>query len=100
MEAMYFVSKGKDPAAEKKAERSEGTFEELATRYIEEYAKKKNKSWTQADKILKCHVLPRLGKLKASEITRADINSMHSRIEVPSPPINLSPIPALSLAGR
>jgi hypothetical protein len=29
---MFQVSEGKDPAAEKKAERSKGTFEELATR--------------------------------------------------------------------
>src|SRR4029077_6005578 len=33
--AMLAVAEGKDPAAEKRAERSKGTFEELATRYLE-----------------------------------------------------------------
>ena len=43
-EAMLAVAKGKDPAAEKRAERGTGTFAELATRYVEEQAKKHNKS--------------------------------------------------------
>src|SRR5664279_1960026 len=38
---MTAVAENKDPAAEKRAERSKGTFEELATRYVEEYAKRK-----------------------------------------------------------
>src|SRR5438132_1015626 len=37
------VDKGIDPQAERKAERSRGTFEELATRYVEEYAARHNK---------------------------------------------------------
>ena len=32
---MLAVAKGKDPAAEKKAERGAGTFAELAGRYVE-----------------------------------------------------------------
>jgi hypothetical protein len=50
---MYEVSEGKDPAAERKADRIEGTFEELVTRYFDEHAKKKNKSWSQSELILK-----------------------------------------------
>ena len=34
-EAMLQVARGHDPAAERRAERSKGTFEELATRYVE-----------------------------------------------------------------
>ena len=41
---MFQVAEGKDPAAERKADRSKGTFEELAARYVEEYAKRNNKS--------------------------------------------------------
>ena len=41
---MFQVAEGKDPAAERKAERSKGTFEELAARYVEQYAKRNNKS--------------------------------------------------------
>src|SRR5262249_36865084 len=34
------VAEGKDPAAERRAERGAGTFADLAERYVEEYAKK------------------------------------------------------------
>ena len=80
---MYEVSEGTDPAAVRKAERFHGTFEELATRYIAEYAQKKNKSWKQADGQLKRHVLPRLGKLAVSDISRSDIKALLRGIAAP-----------------
>src|SRR5438128_2124665 len=51
-EAMLAVARGKDPAAEKRAERGAGTFAELAARYVEHYAKRRNKSWRQADALV------------------------------------------------
>jgi len=81
--AMYEVSEGKDPAAERRAGRTQGTFEELVKHYFDEYAKKKNKSWKQSELMLKRHVLPTLGKMMASQISRADIRAMHRRIEAP-----------------
>ena len=48
---MNQVANGNDPQADRKAQRQLGTFEELANRYVEEYAKKKNKSWKQAAKL-------------------------------------------------
>jgi integrase len=80
---MFQVAEGKDPAAEKKAERSKGTFEELATRYVEEYAKRKNKSWKQADALVRRHLLPRWGKLQAADISRSDVKAMMVRIDAP-----------------
>jgi hypothetical protein len=38
-EAALDVARGKDPAAEKRAERSRGTFAELAEQYVEQHAK-------------------------------------------------------------
>jgi len=80
---MYQVSEGADPAAARKAERFEGTFADLATRYISEYAMKKNKSWKQADGHLKRHVIPRLGKLASADISRGDIKAMMRGIAAP-----------------
>jgi Arm DNA-binding domain len=80
---MYQVAEGKDPASEKKAERSKGTFEELATRYVEVYAKHKNKSWKQADALVRRHLLPRWGKLQAADVSRSDVKAMITRIEAP-----------------
>ena len=43
-EVMLKVAKGQDPAAERRAMRTKGTFAELAARYVEEHSKKNNKS--------------------------------------------------------
>jgi len=78
------VAEGKDPAAERKAERGAGTFAELAERYVEQYAKKNNKSWEHTrDKLVRPHLLPRWGKLDVKSITRADVRALVARIEAP-----------------
>jgi integrase len=82
-EAMLAVARGKDPAGEKRAERGAGSFAELADRYVEHYAKRRNKSWSQGDKLIRRHALPRWGKLQATSINRADVRAMMSRIEAP-----------------
>jgi hypothetical protein len=80
---MFQLADGKDPASEKKAERSKGTFEELATRYVKEYAKLKNKSWSQADALVRRHLLPRWGKLLAASVTRRDVKTAIAGITAP-----------------
>src|SRR5215472_11410144 len=82
-EAMLAVARGRDPAAEKKAERGAGTFAELAERYVEQYAKRHNKSWKQADALVRRFALPRWGKLQASSVTRTDVKQMMARIKAP-----------------
>jgi integrase len=82
-EALLAVAKGRDPAAEKRAQRGPGTFEELHARYVEEHAKRVNRSWRQADALIRRYVLPRLGKLQASVITRADVKQLMARIAAP-----------------
>ena len=65
-ELMLRVIRGEDPAAEKRAERGAGTFAELAQRYVDQHAKKRNKSWRQADALIRRHVLPRWGRAAAA----------------------------------
>ncbi len=67
------VAEGEDPQAERKAERTAGTFTELATQYVEQYASKRNRSWKQADALVRKYLLPALGKLRAADIERSDI---------------------------
>src|SRR5271157_190083 len=81
--AMLEAAEGKDPVAERKAQRTHGAFEELAARYVETYAKRKNKSWRQADKLVRRNLLPHWGKLKAADISRVDVKAMMARIEAP-----------------
>ena len=80
---MFAVAEGKDPAAERVAHRSKGTFEELAARYVEEHAKKHNKSWKQADALVRKRLLPRWGKLEATNISRADVKALMTSITAP-----------------
>jgi integrase len=61
-----------------------GTFGELAMRYVEEYAKRKNKSWTQADALVRRHLLPRWGKLLAASVTRRDVKTAIAGIAAPT----------------
>jgi integrase len=80
---MFQVAEGKDPAAERAAHRAKGTFEELAQRYVKEYSQRKNKSWQQADRLVRKHLVPRWGKLHASAITRADVKLAMTSIAAP-----------------
>jgi integrase len=78
---MFEVAEGKDPVAERIAGRGKGTFEELAARYLNEHAKKKNRSWKQADALVRKYLLPRWGKL--ASVTRRDVEVMFESIEAP-----------------
>jgi integrase len=77
------VVRGRDPAQERKAQRSAGTFADLAASYVELHARKRNKSWRQADALVKRFLLPRWGKLQASAISRSDVRMVMSRIDRP-----------------
>jgi len=80
---MYAVAKGEDPQAEKQARRNAGTFAELAERYVEDYAKRRNKSWRQGDKLVRRYLLPSWAKLEAKSITRSEVRLAIGRIAAP-----------------
>jgi integrase len=77
------VAEGKDPEAERRAERSSGTFAEVAKIYVDSYSKRKNKSWRQADFLIQRYVIPRWGKLKVAAISRADVRALMAKIDRP-----------------
>ena len=81
-EIMVGVANNKDPQAERRASRHSTTFEDLAAGHLK-YAKKKNKSWSQADKLVKRYLLPKWSKLQAADITRSDVKAMKSSIDAP-----------------
>ena len=82
-EIMLEVIRGKDPAAERRAARDTHTFGALASRYLEEHAKKRNKSWRQADILVRRYLLPVWGDLSANGITRTDVRAMLGKINAP-----------------
>jgi integrase len=82
-EIMLEAARGKDPVAERRAERGAGTFAELAEKYVELYSKRRNKSWQQADGLVRRYLLPRWAKLPAKDISRADVRAAIARIAAP-----------------
>lgn len=84
IETMLDVARGRDPVAERHAQRSSGTFADLVQRYLDEHAKKNNRSWKQADALVRRFALPRWRDLPAASITRADIKTTMATIEKPS----------------
>lgn len=80
-EIMLAVAKGGDPAAERLAKRSSGTFAELASRYVEQHAKKHNKSWKQAEQLVRRYATERWGKLPAESISRTDVRGVLAKLK-------------------
>ena len=70
------ICKGVDVQAEKRATRKIATFGELAERYVEEHAKIHNRSWQQADKLVRNHLLPTWKALAVSDIRRTDVRGI------------------------
>ena len=83
-EVMLEVARGRDPQAERSAERGKDTLADLAERYLEQHAKRQNKSWEQADYLVRRHLLPRLGKLRAADVSRADVRGAIERFASPT----------------
>jgi hypothetical protein len=83
-EIMVAVAKGRDPCAERKAERGAGTFGELAEGYVAHAQRPGgNKSWRQAAALVARHATPKWGALQATTITRSDVRQLMAKIEAP-----------------
>src|SRR5262245_19619104 len=80
---MYQVAEGGDPHADRLALRGRGSFEQVAGRYLEEHAKKRNKSWRQADALVHRYLLSRWAKLDIGNIRRADVKAAMAAIAAP-----------------
>jgi integrase len=80
---MCQVAEGGDPHADRLALRGRGSFEQVAARYVEEHAKKKNKSWRQADALIHRYLLTRWGKLDIGSIRRTDVKGAIAAIAAP-----------------
>jgi integrase len=80
---MYQVAEGGDPHADRLALRGRGSFEQVAARYLEEHAKRKNKSWRQADALVRKYLLPRWARLDIDNIRRSDVRAAIAAIDAP-----------------
>ncbi len=74
------IADGKDPAGARDADNAAGTFEKFAARYLEQYAKPFKKPLSvYGDKTnLDLNIIPTLGRMHLTDITRADIAKLHN----------------------
>ena len=74
LEIKTAIARGEDPAEERKAERGEPSFGDLADRYIEQHAKPHKVSWARDAARLKAHFsrwrTRRLGDISRDEVIR------------------------------
>lgn len=73
------VNKGVDPSGNKQQKRLEKSVTELADRYLSEHVRQHNKPSTAAEveRIIEKRIKPALGRLKITELTRADVKRWH-----------------------
>jgi integrase len=76
-EALKMLRRGIDPGAkaiaDREAERQAPTVADLASEYLEKWAKPRKRSWMVDKRILEKDVLPFWGPRKAKEITKRDV---------------------------
>jgi integrase len=77
------VAEGKDPHGERRTQRDAVSFRQVADRYLEEYAKKRNRSWRKIRRLIEKHALPYIGDRPIQEVTRGDVKAVISRIKAP-----------------
>src|SRR5262249_20524557 len=86
-DALRAAGAGDDPVTAKLRNRRSPTFEQLADRYIEEYAKPKKRTLQKDRRLLYRNLMPVLGHKKAHLITRSDLRAELNRIKLRPAPI-------------
>jgi integrase len=81
-ELLADVSRGDDPAREKRQARRALTVSELANRYLEQHArvKKRPSSFKGDEWALGRHILPVLGTLRVDEVSRCEVAAFHHKL--------------------
>lgn len=74
------VAKGHDPVAERQAAKDAPTVEKLMDRYKTEHATRK-KSTREDKRIIDVYVVPRLGAMKAADVTHDDVSALHTSLK-------------------
>lgn len=86
-DVLHDVSKGTDPATEKQAGRHVQTVDDLATLYIEKWAKPRKRSWKADDHLLRRKILPRWRNRAIIDITRQDVRQLVETVAEAGAPI-------------
>ena len=74
------VERGTDPQAVKEQNHQAGTIAALCADFIERHAKPKLKTWSEYQRQVDRHILPRWGNIKAQAITADDVAALHTAV--------------------
>lgn len=73
LKIMAQVAEGENPAQAKRVRREAMTVKELASEFVERYAKPGKKTWAEDERMLAVDVIPLIGDRKATGVTKRDI---------------------------
>lgn len=76
-EKLAAVAAGHDPSAERRANRQAETVGSLCDRYLDLHAKPRKRSWRDDQQRIEAYLKPRLGSVRARDVTRADARALH-----------------------
>lgn len=79
------IDPGEKLVSQHQEHRNAATLNELALEYIDKWAKKHKRSWKEDERMLNKDVLPKLGTLKAKDISRRDIIKLLDEISERAP---------------
>ena len=71
---------GADPQGEKMQSRVGDSLAHIHADYVTRYAQANNKSWKQANTLMRSYVLPKLGNRKARDINRRDVRRIFDEL--------------------
>jgi len=80
------IAKKLDPADERKKERGEITFRDLAKLYLDQHAKPHKDSWKSDEKRIDRHLNPKIGSRRISDVSTDDLARMQLNIKDGSGP--------------
>ena len=81
------VDTGEDPAEDLQRLREAPTIAVLATEYVERYAKRRKRSWKEDERLLRKHVVPLVGDVRASEIRRRQVFVLLEKLVAQGTPV-------------
>lgn len=89
--AMQLVAKGLDPAEEraeaKRSLNSPNTVTAVLDRFIQNYARPKNRTWRETQRMFETNVLPLIGRRDIKSITRRDIRDILDKVSARTSPL-------------
>lgn len=87
MEVLASVRRGEDPSGDRIAYREAPTMKDVCERYLREHARPRKKAYSAEsdERAWRRYILPRLGKKKVADVTRADMFQLHAQMGEKTP---------------